>query len=85
MLRTKNNPHQASPDRRDNENIIYDDFQMVCVACNDTERGETRSGETIHLTPELIEETIARLEKIMNGIIQRPCDDYIPKNNKESL
>jgi hypothetical protein len=85
MLRTKNNPHQASPDRRDNENIIYDDFQMVCIACNDSERGETRSGETIHLTPELIEETIARLEGIMNGTIKRPCDDYIPKNNKESL
>jgi hypothetical protein len=85
MLQTKNNPHQASPDRRDNENIIYDDFQMVCVACNDVEVGETRSGETIHLTPELIEETIARLEGIMNGTIQRPCDDYTPKNNKESL
>jgi hypothetical protein len=85
MLRTKNNPHQASPDRRDNENIIYDDFQMVCVACNDSEQRETRSGETIHLTPELIEETIVRLEGIMNGTIPRPCDDYIPKNNKESL
>jgi hypothetical protein len=85
ILTYKNNPHQASPDRIDNEILLYvDNFRMTCTCCNDIERGTTRSGMEIALTSEVKQEIITRLQGIIEGTIQPPCRDFIPAENREA-
>jgi hypothetical protein len=67
ILRLCNVGHQASPDRRNNDNIFYDaeNFDLVCISCNLT---ENRGGRTfvehmprkhqVEFTPERTQECL---------------------------
>jgi len=72
ILRTKNNPKQASPDRLDNTNEFYitGNVQLVCQGCQDSEQHNNRkdliheqSGDTVPLLFGHIVKIIAILQK----------------------